>query len=399
MSLDPWQLLLIVSAIAIGWLLGRRHRTADGDGQSSLYPQYYKGLNYLINDQPDGALDAFIEALEVNSQTLETHIAVGNLMRRKGEVERAIRIHQNLLSRPTLPRVHLHQAHLELARDFISAGLWDRAERLLEDLLKDAPELKETAMRHLLEIYQDEKEWQQAIDVARQLLPKRSLLKTTPPVDKAITTALSHFCCEKAELSLAKNDYHAARSEIKQALVYDRQCVRASLLLAEVEYNTNNYSKAIKQLRKVREQDPVFIPETVELLRSCYQALNDDEGFLEYLRETQEECSSATTLLTLVESIRFQRGDIAAADFLGAELKRRPSLRGLAKLVELHIANTSGKSKDNLVILQMLIEQLLQSKPQYQCLHCGFAGKQLHWICPSCKQWGQVKPIRGVEGD
>ncbi len=396
---ESWQLLLVFCAIAIGWLLGRRSRVAGDGGSSSLHHQYYKGLNYLLNDQPDGALDAFIDALEVNSETLETHIAVGNLMRRKGEVERAIRIHQNLLARPSLPLVHLHQAHLELARDFISAGLLDRAERLLEDLLKEAPELRDITMRHLLEIYQDEKEWQRAIDAAQQLMPKKSLLKASQPVDESITAALSHYCCELAEVSLAKNDYHSARSQLKQALVYDRKCVRASLLLAAVEYQTGHYNRAVKALCKVRDQDPVFIPETVELLKASHQQLGNTDSFHDYMLESLDIYPSATIMLALVEDLKVRKGDADAADFIGRELRRRPSLRGLAKLVELHIANSSGRARENLSILQMLIEQLMLSKPQYQCHHCGFSGKRLHWLCPSCKQWGQVKAIRGAEGD
>ena len=401
--LDPWLLLLIFSAIAIGWLLGYKSQRSAKVDTNSLHHQYYKGLNFLLNDQPDGALDAFIEALEVNSETLETHIAVGNLMRRRGEVDRAIRVHQNLLSRPSLPREQLHQAHLELAKDFISAGLLDRAELLLQDLMKEAPELKTVAMRHLLEIYQDEKEWQQALDTAQQLLPKRSLLKSTLPIDSSVTVALAHYCCEMAEEAISKKDYHTARSTLKQALSYDRDCVRASLLAASVEYRTAHFYKAIKNLRKVREQDPVFIPETINLLKSCYQELGDEPAFLNDLKQAIDICPSVTTLLELVEAIKDQQGNRAATELFAAELNRRPSLRGVAKFVELHSSSEGGsrddQSKAPLELLQTLLEQLLASKPQYQCQQCGFAGKHLHWLCPGCKQWGQVKAIRGVEGD
>ncbi len=395
---DSWQLVLVFCAIAVGWFLGRRSHTAGGDVEP-LPQQYYKGLNYLLNDQPDETLDAFIDGLDVNTETLETHIAIGNLMRRKGEVERAIRIHQNLLARPSLPKIHLHQAHLELARDFISAGLLDRAERLLKELLSEAPELRDITLRHLMEIYQDEKEWQVAIDTAQQLLPKKSLLKPTPPADKTVTAALSHYCCELSQEMQKKNDYRAARNQLKQALVYDRNCVRASLLLAEVECQTGHYNQAVKALRKVQHQDPVFIPETIELLRTCYKQLANAEGFQDYLMECLDIYPSTTIMLSLVEDIQNRKGDVAAATFIGKELKRHPSLRGLAKLVELHIMNSHGSAKENLAILQMLIEQLVRNKPLYQCHHCGFSGKRLHWLCPSCKNWGQVKAIRGAEGD
>lgn len=398
---DTWLLLLIFIAIAIGWGLGRFGRSTRQltHEQKQGYPQYYKGLNYLLNDRPDSALDSFIEALDVNSETLETHLAVGNLMRRKGEVDRAIRIHQNLLSRPSISVVHLHQAHLELARDFISAGLLDRAERLLGDLLKEAPELREVCIGHLLEIYQDEREWQKAIDLARQLVPRRSLLKTSKPADKGISRALSHYACELAELAMDKNDYHGARAQLKQALTYDRNCVRASLLKADIEVRTGHYAEAIKSLRKVRKQDPAFLPQTLPMLKSCHQKLGDDEGFQQYLRESQQMHPSATLVLALTENIQDTQGDNAAVSFISDELKQKPTMRGLAKLIELHITDSQGSIRENLSLLQSLIDDLLQSQPQYQCHHCGFSGHQLHWMCPSCQRWGEVKPVRGTKGD
>jgi lipopolysaccharide biosynthesis regulator YciM len=399
MSIDSWQFLLVLTAIVAGWLLGRGSRAGAAEGSGQSYQPYYKGLNYLLNDHPDEELDGFIAALEVNSETLETHLAVGNLMRRKGEVERAIRIHQNLLARPNLPREHLHQAHLELARDYISAGLWDRAEGLLEDLLNEAPELRSTAKRYLMEIYQDEKEWAKAVDMAQQLLPKRSLLKSSAPQDSQITLSLAHYCCELAEQAISKNNYLSARAQLKQALRYDSSCVRASLLLADIEYRRGHFAIAIRYLRKVKEQDPVFIAETIPLLRQCHQQLEDEQGFLQYLSDSFDRYPSATLLLTLAENIRASKGELAASEYLGAALKRRPSLRGLAKMVELSIDGSSGRSKESLAILQLLMEQLMHNKPQYQCQHCGFSGKQLHWLCPGCKQWGQIKAIRGAEGE
>jgi len=397
---DPVQLLLVVCAIAIGWLLGRRTKLLNrGTAHGGSASQHYKSLNYLINDEPDGALDAFINSLEVNSDTLETHLAVGNLMRRKGEVERAIRIHQNLLARPSLTLEHIHQAHLELSKDYISAGLLDRAERLLEDLIEDAPELRPVAMRHLLEIYQDEQEWQQAIDTAKKLVPKKSLLKPKQAEDSDLKIAMSHYCCELAEQVLEKNDYHSARSYLKQALSNDRNCVRASLVQAEVEYRTAHYDQAIKALHRVYRQQPEHVIETMQLLKQCHKALGTEDQFHDYLMMVLDSHPSASILLELVENIQSRQGDVAAAQFIGQQLKLRPSLRGLSKLVELHIANSNGAAKENLTILQLLIEQLIQNKPHYQCHHCGFTGKQLHWLCPTCKQWDQMTTIRGAEGE
>ncbi|MFT5693493.1 MAG: lipopolysaccharide biosynthesis regulator YciM [Oceanicoccus sp.] len=399
--MDVWQFLLVFCAIAIGWWLGHRAgvNATKAQSEASFHPEYYKGLNYLLSDRPDGELDSFISSLEVTPETLETHISVGNLMRRKGEVDRAIRIHQNLLARPSLPREHLHRAHLELARDFVSAGLLDRAERLFEDLLVEAPELQKVARRHLLEIYQDEKEWEKAIEAAKLLRPKKSLLKASPPEDRSIVVTLSHYCCELAELSIAAKDFPAARSHLRHALNCDPACVRASLLMAKIEYTTQHYDRAIKALRKVRNQDISLVTETLELLKLTYRQLEDDQAFFDYLADCLTVYPSITIVLVLVEDLQLRKGDGAAVEFLGAELKRRPSLRGLAKLVELHMTHSTGPAKNDLGLLQLLIQQLTSNKAQYQCQHCGFSGKHIHWLCPGCKEWGKIKPIRGAEGD
>lgn len=399
--MDVWQFFLIFCAIAIGWWLGHRAgvRASSTHNEASFHPEYYKGLNYLLSDRPDGELDSFISSLQVTPETFDTHISVGNLMRSKGEVEKAIRIHQNLLARPSLPREHLHRAHLELARDFVSAGLLDRAERLFEDLLVEAPELRKIARRHLLEIYQDEKEWEKAIEAAKLLRPKKSLLKASAPEDQSIVVILSHYCCELAELSIAAKDFPAARSHLRHALNCDPACVRASLLMAEVEYTTQHYDRALKALRKVRNQDIELVTETLDLLKSTYRQLEDDQAFFDYLADCLTVYPSTTIVLVLVEGLQSKKGDEAALEFLTAQLKRLPSLRGLAKLVELHIIQSAEPAKANLRLLQSLIWQLMSNKSQYQCQRCGFSGKHMHWLCPGCKEWGKIKPIRGAEGD
>ena len=393
------QFLLIFCAIALGWWLGRRSGRDDpADGEEGAYQQYYRGLNYLLNEQADAATDAFVESLEVNSDTLETHLAVGNLMRRKGEVERAIRIHQNLLARPSLAPTQLHQAHLELARDYISAGLRDRAERLLLDLVVQAPEWRRTSLNHLLEIYQDEREWEKAIDTAAKLLPRRVLRKGGGAAEQAVSQALAHYWCELVGPALQRGDYHAARGFLKQALAHDRHCVRASLLQGEAEYRSGHYRQAIRALQRVRDQDLDFMPEVLPMLRRCYHELDDLAGWRQYLQESLQKTPSTAILLALIEEIRAERGTEAAATFLGEQLLGRPSLRGLSRLIELQ-ENTAQATGTELTLLGKLVEQLLAEKPAYQCQRCGFAGRKLHWLCPSCKHWGHIKPIRGVEGD
>ena len=392
--------LLILLAIIIGWLLGRQKRWSFGNNKGlELSPTSYKGLNYLIDERADGALDNFIQSLDVNSETLETHLAVGNLMRRKGEVERAIRIHQNLLSRPILSKEQLHQAHLELAKDYISAGLLDRAESLLLDLAEEAPELKDIAIGHLLEIYQDEKEWLKAVKTAKKLLPKKALLKSKQVSKKTTARALAHYYCELAEQQIRKNAMREARAFLKEALFHDGNCVRASLIKGRIETETGHYDKAIKAYRAVFQQNPSFLPEIIKPLERCYGQLNKSQDYYAFLQQCIDCFPSSASLLALLEWIKDQKGHDEAVNFITEELKRRPSLRGLSKLVELHLAESDGKEKDNMELVLSLIKQLLEDKPSYQCRRCGFSGKRLHWLCPGCKQWGEVEYIRGVEGD
>ena len=389
---------LLFVAIAIGWFLGRRGASAPSE--SELPSQYYRGLNYLLDGRPDGAIDAFVNALEVNSETLETHITLGNVLRRKGEVERAVRIHQNLLARPSLPRAQVHQAHLELARDYISAGLLDRAERLLLDLVDESPEQRRASRRHLLEIYQSERDWGRAIEMAQELLPRKSLLGSAPsPIapeqGQSVGVALAHFHCEMAGQKLDSGDYQGARAALQSALTQDKQCVRASIMLGDVELRSGNPKLAIKALKKVRNQDADMVPETVVALRSAYRELEDERGLHTYLRECLASNPGPALVIALAEDIRGSEGNESAAAFLTKELSHRPSLRGLASLVGLYLDGVEEGMQDKLNALRDLIARLAAERPTYQCSHCGFSGRQLHWFCPGCKYWGTIKAIQG----
>jgi lipopolysaccharide biosynthesis regulator YciM len=390
---------LLFIAIAIGWFLGRRS-LRQAATSPDLPGQYYKGLNYLLDGRPDGAVDAFINALEVNSETLETHIALGNLLRKRGEVDRAIRIHQNLLARPSLPRAQVHQAHLELARDYISAGLLDRAERLLLDLVRESPEQRRASQRHLLEIYQSEREWRQAIDIAHDLLPKKSLLGGTPaPPERRpgqdVSVALAHYYCELATQKHEAGDLHGARELLQEALGVDKQCVRASIMLGRVECDSGRPKQAVKALRRVRQQDPDLVCETIPVLRECYRELGDEKSLRSYLSECLQAQPSAPLVLAATEDILAAEGAEVAGEFLAAQLQARPSLRGLERLIALQADLSDGAARDNLGLLQVLVKRLIEERPGYRCSHCGFAGHHLHWFCPGCKYWGTMKTIRG----
>ena len=403
---DVLVFLLLFIAIAIGWYLGRRSVGMQPAG-SKHRSQYYKGLNYLLDGHSGGIVDngvasevdSYVSNLEVNSETLEAHITIGNLLRKRGEVDRAIRIHQNLLARSDLPQAQVHEAHLELARDYIAAGLLDRAEQLLLDLAQESPHQRRPSLRHLQEIYQSERDWPKAIAVARTLLsgnkPDGDAREVTMP-GQSVAVALSHYHCELATQALEANDEALVRRELSEALAQDGQCVRASLLLGELEFRVGNVKRAASVLRKIRQQDPDYIPESIPLLRQCYESMGDTLALQTYLRECLEVTPSAPLVLAVAEDLRQSTGDTAAAEFLSSALADRPSLRGLQLLIALQMASAEGAIRGNLAVLQLLVERLIEERPAYRCGHCGFSGTQLYWCCPGCKHWSTMKTIRGT---
>jgi lipopolysaccharide biosynthesis regulator YciM len=384
---DLW-LLLIFIAIFSAWYLGYRSRQENGNPQKLNLPRdYLIGLNFLLNEEPDKAVDIFIKMLEVDSETVETHLAVGKLFRRRGEVDRAIRIHQNLIARPQLDKSYREQSLFELGQDYYSAGVLDRAERIFLEL-SSVKEFAVPALTALMDIYQQEKEWEKAIPVAKKL---ESAAK------KNLQSVIGHYYCELAEMTYAKGQIEQANQYVKQALDTDKQCVRASLLHAKWDYKAGDFKAAIKSLKRIKNQNPDYLSEAIDLLASCYEALEENEKLVSYLMQVLEEYPRVPVVLILSERIRKWKGDKVAANFVADYVRRFPSLRGLTQFINLYMSNTEGRARDDLLILQGLMKKLLADKPEYQCVNCGFPGKALHWHCPGCKQWNSIKPVHSLE--
>lgn len=393
--MDNWLLyVLILAAIAIGWWLGHRERDNQvANGHQKLSRDYFQGLNYLLNEQPDRAIATFIQALEVNSDTIETHLALGSLLRRRGEVDKAVSVHQNLLARPQLNRDTCHYVQLELARDYLLAGLLDRAEKLLLDLIEENGAAREPGLQLLVEIYQQEREWQKAIDTACKLPTKGS-------DGDVVRRSLAHLYCELCQVALDSGDYRLAKQQIMRAFSHDSNCVRASLLLGRLEFQLNQLKDAIKALQKIRLQNGSFVPESLDLLTRCYQHDGGNQKDLrDYLHRCLDETPAISVVFALAKNIREDQGEEAVARFISDHLKKNPTIRGLTQLIDLHIDNAHGIARENLAILRSFTEALVADKPVYRCEECGLAGKILHWLCPSCKRWGSVIPIYGLEGE
>jgi lipopolysaccharide biosynthesis regulator YciM len=374
--------LLLPVAAASGWWAAKRSCAEGKPGAADRTPAYFKGLNYLLNEQPDKAIDVFVKMLEVDSDTVETHLALGNLFRRRGEVDRAIRIHQNLIARPTLNRDQRAQALLELGQDYMRAGLFDRAESLFKEL-DEMKMYQEQALDNLGVIYQQEKDWEQCLAVARKLEEFSG---------KSLRRERAHYFCELAEESLAKKDSNSARAYLKKAHSSDPQCVRATILQGQMDAASGNHKSAIRILKQVERQDPRLLSEILPTLTECYRKEGSRRELIAYLHELFERYRDISVAMALVGFIQEDEGDAAATRFVTAYLDQHPSLEGLKRLLSLSLRRSGIEESDTLRILQRYVEKLLLSRPAYQCSRCGFSAKTMHWQCPGCKSWSSIKP-------
>lgn len=385
----------LMFAIAIGYGLGL-YRCARQQ-KSTLNPfaeTYYQGLRYLLNEQTDSSIDSFIDSLAVNSNTLEIHLALGSLLRRKGEVTKAIKIHEHLLHCGKLSNLQLHQAQLELASDFVSAGLLDRAEDLFSELVSNNSRYSSEALEQLMVIYQNEGEWDKAIVAANQLANRSYDIGA-----HELSMMTSHYSCELAQLAMDKQNLPAARRYLQDAIRYHQHSVRASLLWAQIEFDSGAYREALDLLKKIPAQDPDLIKESLDLLVKCATILSDKEGLRSYLFGLLTRYPSNSVILKLAQLLVDMEGESTATDFIVTQLRERPSIRTLNHLVDLYLAHSEGKARKNLELLKYLIEKVVAEKPSYICNKCGFTGHKLHWLCPSCKSWSSIKPIKGVTGE
>lgn len=389
-QLLPYSLLL--AAIGCGWLLGRRSLKGGAGAESAADDSYYRGLRFLLSEQPSNGVDEFIQAVPVNEHSLNTHLSLAQLMRSKGELEAATRIHQNLLARPSLSRDSLHQVLLELARDYISAGLHDRAERLLRDLAGESSAQESEALRYLQQIYQAEKDWGKAAAVAKRRIPKRSWLRKARAEQDggAISCALSHYYCEMAEQHLSEANEAAARRCLQKARQSDGNNVRVVLMLASLSLRDQpEYS--LNLLHRIAESQPAFVPEVLPLFREAFMRLPEAASYLAALRPLASATDSSAVHIEVAEQMDDHE---LACGYLREVLNKRATLKlMLAALSRQLYADVHARP------LVQSLQALCAEQPSYCCRHCGFSGRKLHWLCPSCEQWGTIAPIRGIQGD
>jgi len=374
--------LLLPIAAASGWWAARRSAKNRNDS-AVRHADYFKGLNYLIDDQPDQAIAVFTRIADVDRDTAEIHLALGNLFRRRGEVDRAIHIHGSLIARTYLTADQRQRAMLELGEDYLRAGLFDRAEELFQKLL-DQPELMTLALSRLIHIFQQEKDWRQAMAYSDRLerISRESKRRQT-----------AHFYCELAEEAKGRGQDDEVRTWLLEALARDPACTRANLLLGRLAMRAGDYQAAIAVFQAVERQDRGYLPEVIAPLGQCYSALDHLDAWITYLREVQERDHGGRITDALAEYLLRQEGEEAALRFLERELREYPTLLGLRRLVEIKLARGQGAEYADLRALHCISTQMLNSAARYRCDNCGFVVKSLHWCCPGCLQWSTIKPM------
>ncbi len=381
--------LMLAAAGALGWAIGRQRGTRkSGERVSQLSRVYFRGLNYLLNEQQDKAIELFLEIAEVDADTVETQLALGTLFRRRGEVERAIRLHQGLVTRPGLSEEHRSQAVLELGEDYMRAGLLDRAETLFTDVLRVDPGSR-GALRHLVSIYQSEREWDKALACAERLRVLGA---------DSVAVVIAHLQCELAERAAQTGDDAGFHRHLDAASAADPDCVRVPLLRAARARANGDCRSAAGYYERVVACDRLFVSEVVEPLLDCYQRLGELQRAEHFFEHMLDSTPPVAVVLGKSGWLRRHQGPEAALAFLSDGLRRWPSIRGLSALLAM-IENTPGSdARVALAAVTAVTTRLLERAQPYRCERCGFGAKALHWQCPSCKSWGSMRPISLLVG-
>ena len=382
--------LLLPVAAAYGWYMGRRSaQQTKQDEANRLSRDYVAGVNFLLSNQQDKAVDLFLEMLKEDTGTVEAHLTLGNLFRSRGEVDRAIRIHQTLMESASLTYEQRLLAVQQLGRDYMAAGLYDRAEEMFNQLV-DETDFRISALQQLLQIYQATSEWQKAIDVAERLV---KLGKDKQRVE------IAHFYCELALQQMGNEDMDKAMALLRKGAAADRSSARVSIMMGRVYMAKGDYQKAVESLLRVIDQDKELVSETLEMLQTCYQQLGMAEEWVAFLRRCVEENTGAYAELMLADVVQEHEGSDTAQVYITRQLQRHPTMRVFHKLMDYHLHDAEeGRAKESLMALRDMVGEQIRSKPRYRCQKCGFTAYTLYWHCPSCRAWSTIKPIRGLDG-
>lgn len=380
---------LFLLLAAAGWALGRfGERDEDEDAPPPLNIDYLKGLNFLLNEQTDQALEHFLKMVRVDDKTIETHFALGSLFRRRGEVDRAIRIHQNIIARPDLAAEQRDQALFSLAKDYLKAGLLDRAENLFVRLAEGSRYQVE-ALEQLCRIYEQEREWQRAIESGQKL----EVLS-----GQSLGLQIAHYYCELAEQSVTTKDYTAARAFVKKSQSGRPRTQRGALTRARIARDTGDSKTALKLYHRIIDENTYLITEALPAMVDIHsrEGSNDQmEKAMRTLLANRPAMKTDVAYTAIVNDI----GGIKAIDECVEEYMLSEAT--LTEFVDLQTVNDSGDGDRRVALAKVraALSKLASTIPRYQCKECGFSSQRLLWQCPSCRDWETQRPFTTVSFD
>ncbi len=384
--MDIQFIILIVIAIFIGWLLGRltsKTKKKVIAAEKDCSESYIQGLNYLLANKSDKAIELFVELIKVDKETMETHIALGNLFRSKGEVDKAIKIHQNLIARPNLDQKQRVMALSELAEDYLKAGLLDRAENLFKELVQIDPNNTD-ALRKLFEIFSIEKSWSEAVEIA-VILHRLG--------DSESVLLLTHSYCEVSEQYISSGNLRDAKKYISHALKTDQNCVRALLLLIDIQLKSGDNSKARNRFDQLLNKSPQYIAlyiKPAQIIFNKYGSLSQYQAFL--LGQYNETRDISITLELL-------NNYLSNAQYTDLEkfLKQVLTEAVSRKVYDFTFRYLQSRPASIHQVLPSDPHQLLSADKQiednFKCQSCGYTCQTMQWHCPSCNNWSTIKPL------
>jgi lipopolysaccharide biosynthesis regulator YciM len=380
---EYWWLLVLPLFFTLGWIAARVDIKQLLSESTALPAAYFKGLNFLISDQHDKAVEAFSEAMQANTDSLELHFALGSLFRRTGETDRAINMHLNLLDKKELTPNQRSAVKAELAQDYLKAGLYDRAEELFKSL--DDTRYRQPSLNALLEIYVREREWSQAVETATEL----ERLSGVP-----FRKEIAQYYCELAMNDIIAQKPDAARNLLHMALDANKSCIRANVLLGDIEVNQGAHQAAISHWKKIEFQKPQYLGLIAGKMLKSYRANNQLQEGLAQLNTYLETYKLPTLMSVLYEATLTEEGPDKAVKLARNELIRKPNLTTLDQLLQARaMADETKKNVKNLAnnqdiqLMQQTVRNAIGDRAAYHCDQCGFRAKQYHWQCPACNAW------------
>lgn len=382
MLIEPSLTLIVALFVAAGagWFFGRYRRPASTPQQNDeLKEGYFQGLRFLLNEEPDKALEVFLRMVDVDNETVETHFALGNLYRRRGEVERAIRVHENIIARPSLSAAHRMHAKLALAEDYFRAGLFDRAETLFQQLAADSPQ-RATALRYLVRIYEQQRDWEQAIAAHERLV---AIASAEHP------TAIAHYHCELAERARTRGDFDGARAHLRRAREAQRNFPRSALVRADVALDMGESELAATLCQRIVELHPkllaLALPRVLRALREKGSA-QLEQRFAAWIRPEP----SARAELAYAAIVAGLEQEPFVSDCLPDLLREEASLGEIARALA---GEPTQLTADQRRDLALALGRVLRRTQRYRCVECGFASASHFWQCPGCRSWDAFAPV------